>query len=63
MKNYTAPALIAFGSVASLTADSDPNSAQMDSVYRVSGRGKGVGGSIDSCNFGQEENCLPSTGV
>ena len=59
MKAYTPPTLVEFGSVAQLTADSGENSSS-DTIFRINGRtGPGIGGSIDSCNFGAEQNCLP----
>ena len=63
MKTYITPSLVALGAVAEMTADSGEN-ASSDTIFRLNGRtGPGIGGSIDSCNFGTEENCLPGTGV
>ena len=63
MKTYNTPAIAELGAVATLTADSGEN-ASSDTVFRISGREAGIGGSIDSCNFGvEDEECLPSTGA
>ena len=60
MKTYETPTLVEFGSVAQLTADSGENDSS-DTIFRISGRSPGIGGSFDSCNFGAEENCIPDT--
>ena len=63
MKAYNTPAIAELGAVATLTADSGEN-ASSDTIFRINGRtGPGIGGSIDSCNFGAEQNCLPPTGA
>ena len=63
MKTYIAPAIAELGAVATLTADSGEN-ATSDTVFRINGRtGPGIGGSIDSCNFGAELNCLPGDNI
>ena len=60
MKTYETPKLVEFGSVAQLTADSGENDSS-DTIFRISGRSPGIGGSTDSCNFGATRNCLPGT--
>ena len=63
MSVYTPPSITDLGSVAQLTADSGENTSS-DTIFRLNGRtSPGIGGSIDSCNFGADKFCLPGDNI
>ena len=58
MKHYTTPALVEYGTAASMTADSrDSDSA--DVFFDRNGNAQaGVGGSLDTCVTANDINCV-----
>ena len=57
MKTYTSPALVEYGTAASLTADSRENDTG-DTFFDINGAAQeGVGGSFDTCVTANDVNC------
>ena len=58
MKTYTTPALVEYGTAATITADSR-NSNNDDTFFNASGQPNiGQGGSLDTCVTSNTQNCL-----
>ena len=57
MKTYTPPALVAYGDVTTVTADSRENDTN-DTFFSLTGPQDGLGGSFDTCVTPDDVNCL-----
>jgi hypothetical protein len=57
MKTYTPPAIVEYGDVADVTADSRENNTD-DTFFSLNGPQDGLGGSFDVCVTEDDVRCL-----